>query len=126
MTGFGYTGLMADELDVIVLGLGVGGEEVGGKLADAGLSVLGIENRLVGGECPYWGCIPSKMMIRASGLLTEPSGMARTADGALLVVSLGGKTIEAFAVDTGEHLGTRVGLAGGLQAPTHMLVRPAG
>ncbi|MDC0670155.1 Vgb family protein [Nannocystis radixulma] len=62
---------------------------------------------------------------QASGLLTEPSGMARTADGALLVVSLGGKTIEAFAVDTGEHLGTRVGLAGGLQAPTHMIVRPA-
>ncbi|MDI1462025.1 NAD(P)/FAD-dependent oxidoreductase [Catellatospora sp. KI3] len=62
---------MADDFDIIVLGLGVGGEEVGGKLADAGLRVLGIENRLVGGECPYWGCIPSKMMIRASGLLTE-------------------------------------------------------
>jgi len=63
---------------------------------------------------------------QASGLLTEPSGMAQTADGTLLVVSLGGKTIEAFAVDTGEHLGTRVGLPGGLQAPTHMIVRPAG
>ncbi|MBV1851667.1 dihydrolipoyl dehydrogenase family protein [Catellatospora tritici] len=62
---------MAEDFDIIVLGLGVGGEEVGGKLADAGLRVLGIENRLVGGECPYWGCIPSKMMIRASGLLTE-------------------------------------------------------
>lgn len=63
---------------------------------------------------------------KASGLLTEPSGMAQTADGTLLVVSLGGKTIEAFAVDTGEPLGTRVGLAGGLQAPTHMIVRPGG
>ncbi|GHJ49492.1 pyridine nucleotide-disulfide oxidoreductase [Catellatospora sp. TT07R-123] len=62
---------MAEEFDIIVLGLGVGGEEVGGRLADAGLRVLGIENRLVGGECPYWGCIPSKMMIRASGLLAE-------------------------------------------------------
>lgn len=57
--------------DVIVLGLGVGGEEVAGRLAEAGLSVVGIEGRLVGGECPYWGCIPSKMMIRASDLLAE-------------------------------------------------------
>lgn len=62
---------MAEECDVIVLGLGVGGEEAGGKLAEAGLRVVGIEARLVGGECPYWGCIPSKMMIRAAGLLEE-------------------------------------------------------
>jgi pyruvate/2-oxoglutarate dehydrogenase complex dihydrolipoamide dehydrogenase (E3) component len=59
------------DVDVVVLGLGVGGEEVGGKLAAAGLSVVGIERRLVGGECPYWGCIPSKMMIRASNALAE-------------------------------------------------------
>lgn len=57
--------------DVIVLGMGPGGEEVAGKLADAGLSVIGIEAGLVGGECPYWGCIPSKMMVRAAGLLAE-------------------------------------------------------
>src|SRR2546423_451958 len=55
---------MADEVDVVVVGMGVGGEEVAGRLASAGLSVVGIENRLVGGECPYWGCVPSKMMIR--------------------------------------------------------------
>jgi pyruvate/2-oxoglutarate dehydrogenase complex dihydrolipoamide dehydrogenase (E3) component len=59
------------EVDVVVIGLGVGGEEVGGKLALAGLSVVGIERRLVGGECPYWGCIPSKMMIRAGNALAE-------------------------------------------------------
>jgi pyruvate/2-oxoglutarate dehydrogenase complex dihydrolipoamide dehydrogenase (E3) component len=35
------------------------------------LSVAGVEDRLVGGECPYWGCIPSKMMIRAANLLAE-------------------------------------------------------
>lgn len=39
--------------DVIVVGLGVGGEAVAGQLADAGLDVIGIENELVGGECPY-------------------------------------------------------------------------
>lgn len=51
------------DVDVIVLGLGPGGEDVAGRLAEAGLRVAGIEAGLVGGECPYWGCIPSKMMI---------------------------------------------------------------
>jgi pyruvate/2-oxoglutarate dehydrogenase complex dihydrolipoamide dehydrogenase (E3) component len=68
---------MTDEVDVVVVGLGVGGEEVAGKLAEAGLSVVGIEPRLVGGECPYWGCVPSKMMIRAANALAE----ARRVDG---------------------------------------------
>jgi pyruvate/2-oxoglutarate dehydrogenase complex dihydrolipoamide dehydrogenase (E3) component len=64
---------MTDEqrVDVVVIGLGVGGEEVAGKLAEAGLSVVGIEHNLVGGECPYWGCVPSKMMIRAGNALAE-------------------------------------------------------
>jgi pyruvate/2-oxoglutarate dehydrogenase complex dihydrolipoamide dehydrogenase (E3) component len=62
---------MRRDVDVVVLGLGVGGEEVAGRLARAGLSVVGIEDRLVGGECPYWGCIPTKMMIRATGALAE-------------------------------------------------------
>jgi pyruvate/2-oxoglutarate dehydrogenase complex dihydrolipoamide dehydrogenase (E3) component len=62
---------MADQVDIVVVGLGVGGEEVAGRLAQAGLAVVGIEHRLVGGECPYWGCVPSKMMIRAANLLAE-------------------------------------------------------
>lgn len=62
---------MSETVDVVVVGLGVGGEEVAGKLAEAGLSVVGIERSLVGGECPYWGCVPSKMMIRAGNLLAE-------------------------------------------------------
>jgi pyruvate/2-oxoglutarate dehydrogenase complex dihydrolipoamide dehydrogenase (E3) component len=62
---------MAEQVDVVVVGMGVGGEEVAGKLAHAGLDVLGVERRLVGGECPYWGCVPSKMMIRAANLLAE-------------------------------------------------------
>ena len=59
------------QVDVVVVGLGVGGEEVAGRLAQAGLNVVGVENTLVGGECPYWGCIPTKMMVRAGSALAE-------------------------------------------------------
>ncbi|MGV9775271.1 dihydrolipoyl dehydrogenase family protein [Streptosporangium sp. NPDC003464] len=59
------------EFDIIVLGTGPGGEDAAGRLAEAGLQVAAVEAALVGGECPYWGCIPSKMMIRAADLLTE-------------------------------------------------------
>jgi pyruvate/2-oxoglutarate dehydrogenase complex dihydrolipoamide dehydrogenase (E3) component len=59
------------DVDVVVIGMGPGGEEVAGSLAEAGLSVVGVEDRLVGGECPYWGCIPSKAMVRAAGVLME-------------------------------------------------------
>src|ERR1700712_3950053 len=62
---------MAEQGDVVFIGLGVGGEEAAGRLAEAGLNDVGLEPRLVGGECPYWGCIPSKMMIRAANLIAE-------------------------------------------------------
>jgi pyruvate/2-oxoglutarate dehydrogenase complex dihydrolipoamide dehydrogenase (E3) component len=73
---------MAEQVDVVVIGLGVGGEEAAGRLAEAGLNVVGLDPRLVGGECPYWGCVPSKMMIRAANLIAETrrvNGMAGTA-----------------------------------------------
>ncbi|WP_066363467.1 dihydrolipoyl dehydrogenase family protein [Herbidospora mongoliensis] len=68
-----------NEFDVIVLGMGPGGEDAAGRLVEAGLSVAAVEAGLVGGECPYWGCVPSKMMIRAAHVLGEArrvSGLA--------------------------------------------------
>lgn len=62
---------MDEQVDVVVIGMGPGGEYVAGKLAESGLNVVGIDRALVGGECPYWGCIPSKMMIRAANALAE-------------------------------------------------------
>ena len=59
---------MANSCDVVVLGLGPGGEASASALAQAGLDVVAVDERLVGGECPYFGCIPSKMIIRAAGL----------------------------------------------------------
>jgi pyruvate/2-oxoglutarate dehydrogenase complex dihydrolipoamide dehydrogenase (E3) component len=59
------------DVDVIVLGLGPGGEDVAGRLAEAGLEVAGVEANLVGGECPYWGCIPSKIMLHAAAPVSD-------------------------------------------------------
>ena len=58
-------------VDLVVIGLGPGGEHLATEAAKAGLSVVGIDERLVGGECPYYGCIPSKMVIRAANLLAD-------------------------------------------------------
>jgi pyruvate/2-oxoglutarate dehydrogenase complex dihydrolipoamide dehydrogenase (E3) component len=74
---------MTTSCDVVVIGLGPGGEATATELAKAGLDVVGIDERLVGGECPYFGCIPSKMIIRAANLLADGrhiAGNAGTAD----------------------------------------------
>ena len=55
--------------DVIVIGQGPAGENASGGCATGGLNVAAVESELIGGECSYWGCIPSKTLIRPGDVL---------------------------------------------------------
>jgi len=62
---------LAQEFDVVCLGGGVAGEAIAEGLRDSGLSLAVVERELVGGECPYWGCVPSKTLLRSAETLSE-------------------------------------------------------
>jgi dihydrolipoamide dehydrogenase len=59
------------EVDVIVIGAGPAGEVLAGRVAQGGLETVVVERELVGGECSYWACMPSKALLRPPQLVDE-------------------------------------------------------
>jgi len=72
-----------DRLDVIIVGMGMGGEAAAGRLLKAGRRVAVIERELIGGECAYWACIPSKTLLRGPEVRAEASRVAGVATPAI-------------------------------------------
>jgi pyruvate/2-oxoglutarate dehydrogenase complex dihydrolipoamide dehydrogenase (E3) component len=62
---------VSEQFDVVCLGGGVAGEAIAEGLEDSGLTLAVVERELVGGECPYWGCVPSKTLLRSAETLSE-------------------------------------------------------
>jgi dihydrolipoamide dehydrogenase len=69
--------------DVIVIGAGAPGEVIAGRLGEAGLEVAVVEERLVGGECSFFACMPSKALLRPGELAAEARRVPGVATGSL-------------------------------------------
>ncbi|MGP4030023.1 dihydrolipoyl dehydrogenase family protein [Actinomadura sp. 3N407] len=67
---------MVERFDAVVIGMGPGGEVAASRLLEGGLRVAVIERELIGGECAYWACIPSKTLLRPPEAQAEAAGAA--------------------------------------------------
>lgn len=67
---------MAEQFDAVVVGMGPGGEVVASRLLAAGRRIAVVERELIGGECAYWACIPSKTLLRAPEAVAESARVA--------------------------------------------------
>jgi pyruvate/2-oxoglutarate dehydrogenase complex dihydrolipoamide dehydrogenase (E3) component len=85
--------MTAREYDLIVIGAGTVGENVADYAKKGGLSVVLVEAELVGGDCSYWACMPSKALLRAGSALRA----ARAVEGASQAVTGGVDAAAAFA-----------------------------
>jgi pyruvate/2-oxoglutarate dehydrogenase complex dihydrolipoamide dehydrogenase (E3) component len=97
----------AQQVDLVVIGLGPGGEALATAAAKAGLKVAAIDKHLVGGECPYYGCIPTKMMVRAADLVAE-AGRADQLSGDVTVASSWAPVAERVAGEATDHWNDQV------------------
>ncbi|MFB6888273.1 dihydrolipoyl dehydrogenase family protein [Kitasatospora sp. NPDC056327] len=81
-----------EEYDVIVIGAGPTGENVADRTAAAGLRTVIVESELVGGECSYWACMPSKALLRPVAALADARAVAGSRE------AVGGGALDAAAV----------------------------
>src|SRR5690606_10944324 len=73
-------GMTADEYDLIVIGGGPVGENVADRAVQGGLTAIIVERELVGGECSYWACMPSKALLRSGQALRAAQHVAGAAE----------------------------------------------
>src|ERR1700750_1699271 len=69
--GFTEARMTAETYDVVVIGAGPTGENVADRAVRGGLSAVIVESELVGGECSYWACMPSKALLRPAAAVAE-------------------------------------------------------